>query len=118
MKDVVFDACERALNSMTELDCDDAGVNQVAFVGWFWGKWWFVTRCVSYDEDPTLTGHFSVLICGETMQSPMDERWMASVFGHCTHGQIFLGEELSAEDLAYQIREWPNLDEIRNVAQA
>lgn len=105
MKDVIVDACEKALDGMLELDCDDAGINRVAFVGWFWGRWWFVTQCVAYDPDPSLAGRFSILICRDTLQAPLDEGCMAGAFGHCEQ-QVFLGEDLSAEDLARRIREW------------
>jgi hypothetical protein len=114
MKDVVLDACERAMGSMEETDCDDAGINSMAFIGWFWGKWWYVTQCIEYEPDPGLTDEYTVLVCND--DSNIDPRGLESVFSHCEQ-QVFLGKELSAEDLAYQIREWHNLGEARNLMQ-
>jgi len=112
MKDVVLDACERALESMEDVDCDDAGTNSVAFVGWFWGKWWYVTQCIDYEPNPELSGQYSIRVCNVAVLY----RDLNMVFGNCEQ-QIFLGEKLSSEDLAYQIRERPNLEEARNLMQ-
>jgi hypothetical protein len=93
-------SCRSAIEEMDEVDNDDAGVNNIGFIGRFWGLWWYVTQAIDYEPDPELIGSYSIVV------SESEPIHVERVFAFCVHQELLTKRKPSPKRIATFIEAW------------